>query len=87
MRVDKFLQSNPQDVARSQRIEQKGFGKLVGLFCKDVREEGFKEISDMDVSPIPALDMASEKIFNKQLGGYCSTMIRENFVNILDGNF
>ncbi len=74
-------------ISKEGEITQKGFGKLVGLFCKDVREEGFKEISDMEVSPIPALDTASEKIFNKQLGGYCSTMIRENFVNILDGNF
>lgn len=74
-------------ISKEGTIEQKGFGKLVGLFCKDVREEGFKDISDMEVSPIPALNTASEKIFNRQLGGYCSTMIRENFVNILDGNF
>lgn len=74
-------------ISKEGEITQKGFGKLVGSFVQDIREEGFKEIGDMDVSPIPALDTASEKIFNKQLGGYCSTMIRENFVNILDGNF
>ncbi len=74
-------------ISKEGEITQKGFGKLVGLFVQDIREEGFKDLSDMPVSPIPALDTVSEKIFNKQLGGYCSTMIRENFVNILDGNF
>lgn len=63
-------------------ITQKDFGKILGLFCKDVVEDFSKDNEDYE-----HLKDSEIKIVNKYINKNCSILIRNNFLNIIDGEF
>ena len=69
-------------LSKMGEVTQKDFGKICGLFTKDVIEDFAKEF-DMETIE----DKKDRKILTKQIGRECGNLLRANFVNILDGNF
>jgi Rnl2 family RNA ligase len=61
-------------------VQQSDFGKIAGLFTKDVIEDFIK---DFDIESLGK----DRKILTKQIQRECATVLRANFVNILDGVF
>lgn len=64
-------------------VTQKDFGKLSGLYIRDILLEYKKDNDDK----INSLEKKDKKILNKMVGKESSTLIRSNFLNIIDGNF
>lgn len=58
-------------------VTEKDFGKVLTALCTDVKDEFFK---DYDVKEYG-------QIMGKWLSKLCAELIRENFLNIIDGNF
>jgi len=59
------------------------FGKIMGLFSKDVR----KDMEGDDPEVFSKLEKAEGKIVNKAINTTVSSFIRKHFVNIIDGVF
>jgi Rnl2 family RNA ligase len=59
------------------------FGKILGAFSQDVREEILKDKKE----EYDALEKPEQKIINKWVNGKCSELIRDNLANIVDGMF
>jgi Rnl2 family RNA ligase len=64
-------------------IDQKMFGKLLGLFCKDVLEEMEKDQPEL----FEGLEKDRRSIINKAINKNVQVFIRERFLNIIDGVF
>ena len=64
------------------KIDEKGFGLLSGALVKDAMSDFLKE-------NITFTEMKKEdqKIITKAAGGFSSSLIRPNFLNIIDGTF
>ena len=63
-------------------VTNKDFGKILGLFTQDALDEGKKDGSNLN-----ELSKTDQKLVKRHVSGLCSTMLRENIVNIIDGNF
>ena len=63
-------------------VTNKDFGKLSGMFNADVIEEFNKEHNDFNV-----LDKSERKRVTKEMSRATALIIRENFLNIIDGEF
>lgn len=63
-------------------VKQKDFGKLLGMFSKDVMEDFGK-----DEPKVLELDNKEKKMVTRLINTECGNMIRPNFLNIIDGNF
>jgi len=63
------------------QVTQKDFGKILGALAVDVIEDYKKDFN------APELEGKEEKLVNKLLNGEAATLIRKNFVNIIDGEF
>ena len=61
----------------------KEFGKILGAFSQDVREEILKDKED----EYNALEKPEQKTINKWVNAACSDLIRPNLANIVDGMF
>ena len=62
-------------------VTNKDFGKINGLFVKDVVEEFVKE------SEVNIRDIDNWKIINKSVTKLTAEIVRDNFLNIVDGRF
>jgi Rnl2 family RNA ligase len=62
-------------------VEQNDFPKVCGLMTKDVIEEFIK---DFDIN---SLEKNDRKVLTKQINKLCGNLLREHFLNIIDGNF
>lgn len=63
-------------------VSQKDFGKVLGLFVKDILEDFSKEYDSYD-----KLEDSEKKTVNKNINKLCANHIRTNFMNIVDGEF
>jgi Rnl2 family RNA ligase len=61
-------------------VTEKDFGKLSGLLVKDV-------IIELEKTHQLDLEKDDDKCFKKELNKFCNGLIREHFVNIIDGMF
>lgn len=61
----------------------KDFGRIQGMFTKDVWEDYIKDAGEKFTS----LEKPERKILSKYLATECSVIIRKNILNIIDGNF
>jgi len=64
-------------------ITNKDFGKLMKEFTQDIREDALKDCPDL----LDGIEKSSIRDVNKVLNKYCSSLIKSNFVNIIDGEF
>ncbi len=71
-------------ISKIGNISDKMFGVLIKNLNKDIMEEFMK--SD-EIAIYNNLDKASKNIVNKELNRLCTTLIRTNFLNIVDGVF
>lgn len=69
-------------ISKVGSVAQNEFGKLVGLFVKDIVEDFSKENPEF-----LELDKDDRKKINKSINGHAANFIRPNFVNILDGEY
>lgn len=68
-------------VSKIGEVTKKDFGKIQGEMIKDIFEEYLKD-NDID-----DLEKSVKSIVNKMVGTQVSTLIRANFLNIVDGEF
>lgn len=61
----------------------KQFGKLVGAFSKDVFDDFIKDYED----EFNKLEKDEQKLVKKRGAGIAASLVRDNILNILDGNF
>lgn len=64
-------------------INDKSFGKIMGEMSKDIYEDFNKDYSDK----FNALEKEERKRVQKLVGQKTADMLRQNFINIIDGNF
>lgn len=69
-------------ISKVGEVSQKDFGKILGLFSKDVMEDFGK-----DEPKILELDNKEKKMITRLINNECGNLIRPNFLNIIDGNF
>jgi Rnl2 family RNA ligase len=65
-----------------QNITDKDFGKILGLFSKDVYNDFVKDNEEFN-----ALDKKDQKLLKKRMNSECGNLIREHFLDIIDGEF
>jgi Rnl2 family RNA ligase len=65
------------------QVSDKDFGKIMGLFTKDILEDFSKDEEDA----FNKLDKNERKIVNKIVGQNAAKLIRGNFLNIVDGTY
>ena len=65
------------------KISDKEFGKLMGLFVKDAIEEFRKDFAE----ELDAIDKDEQKRMNKRVGQLAAELIRQHFLDIIDGTF
>lgn len=70
-------------LSKLEAITQRDFGKLAGLFNKDIIEEFQKDYGDT----FEKLDKTDRKKVTKEMSKIAATLIRDNFVNIINGEF
>jgi len=70
-------------LSRFGPVTQKDFGKLLGSFAKDIREDLEKDHGQLS----DILEKDRLKIVNKCINSNAQEMIRSNFVNITDNTF
>jgi Rnl2 family RNA ligase len=70
-------------ISKIGSITEKDFGKLNGLFNKDILEDFLKDHEEK----FNSLAKDSQKVLTKKMSVYTAEMIRNNFLNIIDGNF
>ena len=58
-------------------ITDKDFGKLLGLFTKDVIDELYKD-------EVLNIKKSDKKLITKQISVICANFIREHFLDIID---
>lgn len=63
-------------------VTDKDFGRILGLFVQDVITDFKKEHNNLD-----NFDKKGQKKVFKSVNRLCAALIRENFLNIIDGNF
>jgi Rnl2 family RNA ligase len=63
-------------------VSDKMFGKILGLFTKDVLEDFIKENESF-----LELEKPERRAFQKKITGHAQSLIREQFLNILDNEF
>ena len=64
-------------------VTQRDFGKISGLFNKDIIEDFQKDYGE----DFEKLDKADRKKVTKEMSKAAATLIRDNFVNIINGEF
>lgn len=64
-------------------ILDRQFGMIVGNMNKDIMEEFLKDFRDRFMS----LEDKERKYLNKKMGAEVMSLVRKNFVNIIDGEF
>jgi len=67
-------------VSKIGQVTDKMFGKVQGLFLKDVLEDMQKENEKL-----LTMCKKSRKLIQKEIGKYCAEVLRKEFVNIIDG--
>ena len=67
-------------ISKIGTVSDKEFGKLQGLFTKDTLDDFWKDNST-------DIDKKRLKILTKLLQLECGKIVKENFVNIIDGVF
>jgi Rnl2 family RNA ligase len=70
-------------ISKVGNITQKDFGKLMGLFTSDAIEDFEKDYSE----EFNTLEDKEQKLIKKYFAGKASELIRQNFLNIIDGIF
>lgn len=63
-------------------VTNKDFGKIMGAFNKDIIEDFKKEHNDFNT-----LEKKESKRVSKEMSRLTSNMLRDNLLNIIDGNF
>jgi Rnl2 family RNA ligase len=63
-------------------INNKMFGKLTGLFTKDVMDDFCKDNNSLEV-----IDKEDRKKIQKNVSNSCADLVRKNFCNIVDNTF
>lgn len=69
-------------ISKIGTVTQKDFGKVLGLLSKDVVED-FEKDNEL----VGQLETQDRKMLTKFLNNECGSLIRANFINIVDGNF
>src|SRR5690606_4752298 len=69
-------------ISKVGEISNKDFGKLMGLFTKDMIEDFMK-----DNDAFLAMGKSDRAVVTKRIGQDAALLLRQNFVNILDGEF
>jgi len=70
-------------ISKIGEIQKTDFGKLMAAFSQDVLADFFKDHEHA----FKCLEKKEQKHLTRQLNSACSTMIRKNLLNIIDGNF
>lgn len=70
-------------LSHAGEVTNKDFGKILGAFNKDIFEEFQKENDNL----LNTLEKADRKRIQKLVNAKGAGMIRNNFLNIVDGNF
>ena len=70
-------------ISKLGTVTDKDFGKLSGLLSKDVMEDYIKDNEGV----LNSLEKSDKKDVTKALGKSCAELIREHFLNIIDGEF
>lgn len=69
-------------LSKMGEVNQKDFGRIAGLFTQDVLEDGEKDGILLD-----GIGNQQKKFLKKCINRDCGDLLRENFVNIIDGEF
>lgn len=78
-----FVENRLRNVlSKMDRITQKDFGKLSGAFVQDAIQDFMK-----DYPAFANMDKADKKVISKAAGGFSASLIRSQFLNIIDGTF
>ena len=70
-------------LSKMEEITDRHFGMIVGNMNRDIMEEFLKDFRDQFMS----LDEKERKYLSKQMGHAVMTLVRANFVNIIDKNY
>jgi len=65
------------------QITHKDYGKLLGLYSKDIWEEYYKDNQE----EFDTIETDKQKLIRKMINGFASKVIKDNIVNIIDGEF
>jgi len=85
MKANLFITKNRlrNVLSKIGEVTQKDFGKIMGLFSKDIIEDFLKEEQEF----FDTLEKTDRKKVTKYVGQSAALMVRENFLNIVDGEF
>jgi Rnl2 family RNA ligase len=64
-------------------VGQKDFGKIMGLFTQDIIEDYMKDES----KSFNGLEKKDRQLITKNIGQRAAYLLRQNFINIVDGEF
>lgn len=64
-------------------VTNKDFGKIMGDFTSDIIEDFMKD----DESKFQDLEKKERQLITKNIGQRAALLLRENFLNIIDGEF
>lgn len=70
-------------LSKMEKITDKDFGRIVGLMNRDVIEDFLKDNKEQFMSLVDR----ERKFLTKRMGLECTILIRNNFIDILDGEF
>lgn len=65
-------------------VTQQDFGKIKGLFTQDIMLDFEKENPEINIDD---LGKAEKKKWQNEFGNHIASLIRKNFLNIIDGDF
>jgi Rnl2 family RNA ligase len=65
------------------QVNDKQFGLIVGHFIKDGMEDFLRDERER----FEALESKEQKYLPKVFGAQCTTLLRNNFLNVIDGNY
>lgn len=68
-------------ISKEGTFSEKDFGKLMGLYTKDVFGEYFKDHN------FEGIEKQEQKVITKKVSTQSATLIRKNFLDIIDGEF
>jgi len=83
--LERFVTANRlrNVISKMGEIKKTDFGKLMAAFSQDALADFFKDHEHA----FKCLEKKEQKYLTRQLNNACSTIIREDFLNIIDGSF
>lgn len=70
-------------VSKVGEVTNKDFGKIMGLFTQDVIEDYLKDEKEF----FNTLEKSDRKLVTKKVGQAAALLLRQNFMNVIDGEF